>query len=89
MGVIFESKKKYVDLPWCLITGQRSCALVLNAFAYAKGWRRGLPGMAKKPCFSPGSHTSCPKLALGDKKYYLLKGEGGWGDLLQPQALCS
>jgi hypothetical protein len=36
----------YVDLPWCLIAGQRSYALVLDATAYAEGRRRGLPGMA-------------------------------------------
>jgi len=25
---------------------------VLDAYTYAEGRRRGLPGMAKKPCFS-------------------------------------
>jgi hypothetical protein len=80
MGMIFESKI-YADLPWCLIAGQRSCALVLDAYAYAEGRRRGLPGMAKKPCFSPGSHTSCPKLTLSDKDTICSRrrGEGGGG----------
>ncbi len=56
-------RKIYVDLPWCLIAGQRSCALVLDVFAYAEGRRRGLPGMAKSHvlargpiCLVPSSH---------------------------------
>jgi hypothetical protein len=49
------------------------------AYAYAEGRRRGLPGMAKKPCFSPGSHTLCPKLTLSDKITICsrVRGEGG------------
>jgi hypothetical protein len=78
MGMVYENRI-YADLPWCLIAGQRSCALVLDAFASAEGRRRGLPGMAEKPCFSPGSHTSCPKLTLSDKDTICSRGEGGRG----------
>jgi hypothetical protein len=44
----------YVDLPWCLIAGQRSYALVLDAIAYAEGRRRRLPGMAKSHVLARG-----------------------------------
>jgi hypothetical protein len=52
----------YVDLPWCLIAGQQSYALVLDAIAYAEGRRRGLPGMAKSHVLARGPIRLVPSL---------------------------
>ncbi len=46
----------------------------------AEGRRRGLPVMAKMPCFRPGSHTSCPNfLTMTNLTICSHRGEGVGG----------
>jgi hypothetical protein len=44
-----------------------------------KGKEEGITGYGKKPCFSPGSHTSCPKLTLSDEITFCSRGRGEKG----------
>ncbi len=49
-------------MPWCLIARQRSLCSNVSCVCLCWGKEEGITGYGKKPCFSPGSHTSWPKL---------------------------
>ncbi len=66
-----------------MVFNRRAAVLCSSArcVCLCRGKEEGITGYGKKPCFSPGSHTSCPKLTLGDKIQSDLGGEGGDGGM--------